>query len=166
MTTLKAEVSGESIPESLGGKFALWNEPYEFDLSVGGPLYFDGLLPEPQPEPQKKMSVLPLPSSHDLHHERLKTVKSRRWTVEEEEKLTQMRANLVSELSEVPPCPDVVGDRRLLRFLRGHNLDVTKATHMFRNFLKYRKEHNVDAIRDRICKFHRQILLGFDSAVT
>ena len=164
MKTLQAEVSEDSIPESLGGKFALWNEPYDFDLSVSGPLYFDGLLPETPSGLQKKMSVLPQPSSqepsaHDLHHDRLRTVKCRRWSLEEEDKLAQMRLNLESELAEVPPYPDVVGDRRLLRFLRGHNMDVTKATHMFRNFLKYRKEHNVDSIRDRICKYHWSIPL-------
>lgn len=159
MRTLIAEVSEDSIPASLGGKFTLWNEPYDFDLSIGGPLYFDGLFPETTPsELPKKMSILlapslPEPSAHDLHHERLKTVKCRRWSVEEEDKLSQMRLILASELGEVPPTPDVVGDRRLLRFLRGHNMDVNKATHMFRNFLRYRKEHDVDAIRDRICKF-------------
>lgn len=152
MTSLHKEVPEESIPEVLGGKFSLWNEPYDFDLSVGGPLYFDGLPQNNENKLLKKLSVMPPPSSHDTHAERIKTIKCRRWSEEEEQKLLQMRTILDSVLKDIPQCPDVVGDRRLLRFLRGHNMDVAKAAHMFRNFIEYRKKHNVDEIRDRIRK--------------
>jgi hypothetical protein len=54
------------------------------------------------------------------------------------------------ELATAAPRPDVVGDRRLLRFLRGHSLNVENACAMFRKFLKFREEYKVDEVRDRI----------------
>jgi hypothetical protein len=75
-----------------------------------------------------------------------------RWGIEEESKLQQMKTVLAIDLANVPEYMDVVGDRRLLRFLRGHNLDINKACFMYRKFLKFRQEHKVDQIRDRICK--------------
>jgi len=38
MPTLLADMHLDSIPKSLGGRFTQYNEPYAFDLSVGGPL--------------------------------------------------------------------------------------------------------------------------------
>ena len=38
MPTLLADMHLDSIPKSLGGRFTQYNEPYKFDLSVGGPL--------------------------------------------------------------------------------------------------------------------------------
>lgn len=48
-TALKSQITVENIPESIGGSFYLYNEPYEFDLSPGSALYYaprDGY-PEP-----------------------------------------------------------------------------------------------------------------------
>jgi hypothetical protein len=73
-----------------------------------------------------------------------------KWTPEETEKLLQMREGLHKELSSRRQLPDVVGDRRLLRFLRGHGLNVEKATKMFGKFLQWRDEFDVDSIRDHI----------------
>lgn len=33
----------DNIPTSLGGRFASYNEPFEFDLSPDGPFYYDGV---------------------------------------------------------------------------------------------------------------------------
>lgn len=38
MPTLLADMHLDSIPKSLGGRFTQYNEPFTFDLSVGGPL--------------------------------------------------------------------------------------------------------------------------------
>jgi hypothetical protein len=42
MPTLLADMHLDSIPKSLGGRFTQYNEPYIFDLSVGGPLHSPG----------------------------------------------------------------------------------------------------------------------------
>ena len=80
-----------------------------------------------------------------------------RWSVEEQAKLGEMRHILQADLAAVPQYLEVVGDRRLLRFLRGHNYDMKKATFMYRKFLKYRKDYRVDSIRDRICMCYAYI---------
>ena len=76
--------------------------------------------------------------------------KCSRWSAEETSKLALMRQELAEDLLRVPQYPDVVGDRRLLRFLRGHSLDVKKAVLMFRKFLKFREDFKVNDIRNRI----------------
>ena len=73
-----------------------------------------------------------------------------RWSVEETEKLAQMRKVLGKDLKSRRQLPDVVGDRRLLRFLRGHGQNVEKASKMFAKFLRWREEFDVDSIRDHI----------------
>ena len=73
-----------------------------------------------------------------------------RWCPEETENLCQMRKILEKELMNRRQLPDVVGDRRLLRFLRGHGQSVEKASKMFAKFLAWRDEFHVDAIRDHI----------------
>ena len=78
------------------------------------------------------------------------SIKMMRWSAEETEKLLKMRKILEKELIGRRQLPDVVGDRRLLRFLRGHNQNVEKASKMFAKFLRWRDEFEVDAIRDNI----------------
>ena len=73
-----------------------------------------------------------------------------RWSVEETEKIAQMRKVLERDLKSRRQLPDVVGDRRLLRFLRGHGHNVEKASKMFAKFLQWRDEFDVDSIRDHI----------------
>ena len=73
-----------------------------------------------------------------------------KWSVEETEKLIQMRRALRKELMSRRQLPDVVGDRRLLRFLRGHGHNVEKANKVFAKFLQWRDEFDVDSIRDHI----------------
>jgi hypothetical protein len=44
----------------------------------------------------------------------------------------------------------VVGDRRILRFLRGKQLNVHQAAQMFSDFLYWREENNMNEIRHEI----------------
>ena len=76
-----------------------------------------------------------------------------RWSAEEERKLRRMKELLQGDLAGVPQYPDVTGDRRLLRFLRARTLHVDKAVDLFRRFLAFRREHEVDAIHERICEY-------------
>jgi len=66
------------------------------------------------------------------------------------EELKEMRQRLSDDLRTQPPFPEVVGDRRMLRFLRGlgHNVDL--ATERFSQFLDFRRKFNMDAIRTNI----------------
>ena len=73
-----------------------------------------------------------------------------RWVPEEEVALKALKKRLKRELAEAPQFPELVGDRRLLRFLRGRDLDVELAAGMFINHLNWRKEYNVDDIRKNI----------------
>jgi hypothetical protein len=54
------------------------------------------------------------------------------------------------ELEESPQYPEVIGDRKLIRFLRGHDHNIDKVCELVSKFLKWRKEFNVDEIRERI----------------
>jgi hypothetical protein len=71
----------------------------------------------------------------------------RRWIEEEEAGLVELRRRLAVELDSIDPNPDVIGDRKLLRFFRGHNMDIDKTTEMVAKYIEWRKTSNVDAIR-------------------
>ncbi len=43
-----------------------------------------------------------------------------------------------------------IGDRRLLRFLRGQQHDIEKATKKYKIFMEFRKSRNLDKIRNEI----------------
>ena len=73
-----------------------------------------------------------------------------RWDSETTQKLSEMRRILGSALTKRTQYPDVVGDRRLLRFLRSTNLDVERAAAKFAKFLVWRDANNVDDIRNDI----------------
>lgn len=87
-----------------------------------------------------------------------------RWSEKEEIKLYQMRIALGGLLSNRKQLPDVVGDRRLLRFLRGHGFDMEKTCRMFSKFLKWREDNKVDDIRDDILYGGYKSVLDFPSA--
>ena len=53
-------------------------------------------------------------------------------------------------MTNVPQFPEVVGDRKILRFLRGHDYDIDKVTMMMTKFLEWRRENKVDDIRQHI----------------
>lgn len=74
----------------------------------------------------------------------------KQWSAREMAELADIRSRVASELKDCPIFPEVVGDRRILRFIRGegHNLDVVEVK--YRNFLRWRKAMNIDAIRQNI----------------
>jgi hypothetical protein len=61
---------------------------------------------------------------------------SRRWSRREHELLPELRQRLAAEIAECEPFPEVVGDRGLIRFLRGHGHNIDKATEMCGNYLR------------------------------
>ncbi|CAM9781453.1 unnamed protein product [Choristocarpus tenellus] len=63
-----------------------------------------------------------------------------------------MKELLKEDLKRAPPFPEVVGSRRMLRFLRGHKYDVAKAASMMKAMLQWREENGVDQIREDIVK--------------
>jgi len=73
-----------------------------------------------------------------------------RWTPEEESLMTKLKEVLSDQLSNRPQFPEVVGDRRIVRFIRGNNYSLEKATTMMAEFLMWRKENEVDKIRQEI----------------
>lgn len=91
----------------------------------------------------KNTSLLPLPYF-------CRAVELKRWNDVEENGLREIHRLLDNELQSVAQNPEVVGDRKLLRFFRGHNYDVAKACEMLSKFLSWRKTCNIDEIRDKI----------------
>jgi hypothetical protein len=61
-----------------------------------------------------------------------------------------MRRELADDLQQAAQYPELVGDRRLLRFLRGHKFDIAMACKMMRTMFAWRRENNIDEIRDKI----------------
>ena len=59
-----------------------------------------------------------------------------------------MRAKLEAELSPLRcnAWPDVTGDVRMLRFLRGFDHDVKQAVKAFRSMLAMRAQHRLDEL--------------------
>jgi hypothetical protein len=76
-----------------------------------------------------------------------------RWSVAETKEIQQVRKLLADELAASPPFPEVVGDRKIVRFLRGHDHNVEKAAEMMSKFLIWRKQRKVDEIRTNIVEF-------------
>ena len=75
-----------------------------------------------------------------------------RWSDEDARALAELRATIGDRLGSVPQFPEVVGDRKLLRFLRGHDYSVPKAAALFCQFLDWRRELRVDEIRESIVR--------------
>eukprot|EP00601_Ochromonadales_sp_CCMP2298_P025263 CAMPEP_0173284176 /NCGR_PEP_ID=MMETSP1143-20121109/7877_1 /TAXON_ID=483371 /ORGANISM="non described non described, Strain CCMP2298" /LENGTH=504 /DNA_ID=CAMNT_0014222123 /DNA_START=9 /DNA_END=1524 /DNA_ORIENTATION=- len=75
---------------------------------------------------------------------------ARRWVQKEEDALAEVRRRLKDQLAARPQYPDIVGDRRLLRFIRGKGWNVDEATRMISLFLKWRDDNDVDEIRRQI----------------
>lgn len=69
----------------------------------------------------------------------------------EEAPLQAMKEALAEELATEPWCsfPELVGDIRLLRFLRGHG-EATAAATAYKAHLAWRKDFGVDAIRQAV----------------
>ena len=78
--------------------------------------------------------------------------KLRRWSPFETKCLKEIRSSpkLMEKLANRPQYTDIVGDRRLLRFLRGKNHDIAKTIDAIDKWLTFRDENNVDDIRNKI----------------
>lgn len=73
-----------------------------------------------------------------------------RWSQKELECMKILRERLSTELTDYPPYPELIGDRKFIRFLRGHDYNVDKITGLFRNHLNWRQENRVNEIRNQI----------------
>jgi hypothetical protein len=73
-----------------------------------------------------------------------------RWTAQEHEALDTLKSRLKDQLAASPQYPEVVGERKMIRFLRGHGHDVEKVCGMMANFLQWRIDKNVNEIRKDI----------------
>lgn len=73
-----------------------------------------------------------------------------RWTAAELDLLEEVRDRLKEKFLRSAPYPEVVGDRKLIRFIRGHNHVLPKICEMVGNFLDWRFENGVDDIRKDI----------------
>lgn len=75
-----------------------------------------------------------------------------RWNKEDTDAIAEVRTRCADLLKDQPPYPEVVGDRRLLRFIKGHPESIDKAIEMYGNFLSWRKEFKVNEMRENILK--------------
>ena len=73
-----------------------------------------------------------------------------KWSWLDRSAIEQLRERLAPELSEAVPFPEVVGDRRLLRYLRGNNYDIEVCAEKMGRMLRWRKEAGIDTIRQDI----------------
>jgi len=73
-----------------------------------------------------------------------------RWNDLETKGIAHVRSKLADLISCAPQYPEVVGDRKIIRFLRGHDYDLEKVCHLMAKFLNWRKTAHVDDIRRRI----------------
>jgi hypothetical protein len=73
-----------------------------------------------------------------------------RWFQREIDALEQMKLLVKEARESYPPYPEVVGERRLIRFLRGLGYNPDRAAKGYLKFLKWRKDNNIDRIRNDI----------------
>ena len=76
----------------------------------------------------------------------------RRWTAVRSKALKALRAHPLIEqkLMDRPQYTDVVGDRRMLRFLEAEDYNIDLSAERVNVFLNYRDENKVDDIRNEI----------------
>lgn len=74
----------------------------------------------------------------------------KRWSDEETLALSTMRDLLKDVIASVDQNVEVVGDRALLRFYRGHLGNMETACRYYSNYLNWRRENNIDRIRHEI----------------
>lgn len=73
-----------------------------------------------------------------------------RWNRKEQDCIDIIRSRCEDVIKQSPPYPEVIGDRKLIRFLRGHDYNLDKVSDLYRQFLLWRKQANVDEIRQNI----------------
>jgi len=64
--------------------------------------------------------------------------------------IAAIRVKCAELITKTPNFPEATGDRKILRFLIGHDHNVDKAAEMFGKYLTWRMENNVNAIRHNI----------------
>ena len=69
-----------------------------------------------------------------------------KWPENEVELLKKVREKLKDKLADRPQYVPVVGDNKLIRFIRGHNHDFKKICEMVEKYLDMRKEKQLDEI--------------------
>ena len=69
-----------------------------------------------------------------------------KWTDEEIELLKQVRERLRDKFEISIKDDPVIGDNKLMRFVRGHNHKLEKICEMVERYLDFRQEHKVDDI--------------------
>lgn len=74
----------------------------------------------------------------------------KRWSDEETLALETMRSLLRDAIASVDQNVEVVGDRALLRFYRGHLGNMDTACRYYENYLNWRKNNEIDKIRHDI----------------
>ncbi len=73
-----------------------------------------------------------------------------RWNKQESDCIAQVKNRLHDQIAQSPAYPEVVGERKIIRFLRGHDYDIEKVCGLMSNFLKWRIDSKVDDIRKHI----------------
>ncbi len=73
-----------------------------------------------------------------------------RWTEKDMAAMAHLREACKADIEKTAPFPDVVGDRRIMRFLEGGNNSLENSCKLYSNFLKWRRQNNVDEIRQQI----------------
>lgn len=73
-----------------------------------------------------------------------------RWSQKETEAIAIVRSRLADLLCASPAYPEVVGDRKIVRYLRGHDHNIDKVCDLMSKFLLWRKAKGVDGIRKHI----------------
>jgi hypothetical protein len=73
-----------------------------------------------------------------------------RWSAKEATGIAIVRARLADALAGSPNYPEVVGDRKIVRFLRGHDYNIEKVVELFDKFLTWRRINKVNDIRQDI----------------
>jgi hypothetical protein len=68
---------------------------------------------------------------------------------EEKEQINKMYEKLQEDFKDIPKYPEVTGEYRMVRFLRGFNRDVDVAVSAVRNMLEIRKEYDMDQVREK-----------------
>eukprot|EP00602_Paraphysomonas_sp_CaronLab_P008996 CAMPEP_0185023696 /NCGR_PEP_ID=MMETSP1103-20130426/6342_1 /TAXON_ID=36769 /ORGANISM="Paraphysomonas bandaiensis, Strain Caron Lab Isolate" /LENGTH=339 /DNA_ID=CAMNT_0027556411 /DNA_START=34 /DNA_END=1053 /DNA_ORIENTATION=+ len=77
---------------------------------------------------------------------------SLRWSEEETRLLREMREQCRDEISHAGQFPEVIGDRALIRFIRGHGHNLDKAVQKYLSYLNWRQESGADLARENIVR--------------
>lgn len=73
-----------------------------------------------------------------------------RWSQKETDCIAQVRERLKDAIAKSPNYPEVVGDRKIVRFLRGHDYNMDKVCELMGKFLQWRIDNHVNDIRKSI----------------